>query len=47
MRIEYITCKTRRTAVRRAPWAAMLSKVVGGWIAFESVGDYDIWLNQR
>ena len=47
MRKEFIECKTRSTAVRRAPWAAKIVKVDGGYMAFESEADYDAWKNQN
>ena len=27
-------------------WAAIIIRVDGGWQAFESVDDYDLWQNQ-
>jgi hypothetical protein len=47
MRSEIIECKSRSTAVRRAPWAAKIAKVYGGYMAFESVTDYRTWKNQK
>lgn len=47
MRREFIMCKTRRTAQRRAPWAAVLVKAEGGWWAFESSADARMWQQQR
>jgi len=47
MRISFITCKDRRTALRRAPWACKIVKVEGGYMAFESITDYDTWMRQR
>ena len=47
MRQEMIICKSRSTAVRRAPWAAVIAKVEGGWLAFESADDYRIWRAQK
>ena len=29
-----------------APWAAIIVAVEGGWIAFESVTDYEVWSRQ-
>ena len=40
MRMEIIECKCRKTANRRAPWAAAFMKVEGGFMAFESYTDY-------
>lgn len=47
MRTQFIECKTRRTAVRRAPWAAEIIKVSGGYMAFESIADAEAWKAQR
>lgn len=30
-----------------APWAAKIAKVEGGYMAFESIVDYDTWRNQK
>lgn len=43
MRQAFIECKCRKTAVRRCPWACKIVKVCGGYQAFESWSDYDIW----
>lgn len=40
MRKQLIECKSRKTAVKRAPWAAKIVKVEGGYMAYESVSDY-------
>lgn len=47
MRTEFIECKCRKTAWRRAPWACKITKVVGGFLAFESESDFDMWINQK
>lgn len=47
MRIEYVECKSRRTARNRCPWAAVISKVNGGFMAFESIFDWKTWRKQR
>jgi hypothetical protein len=47
MKTEYVVCKTRKTAVKRVPWAAKIVKVGGGYMAFESITDYHIWKNQK
>jgi hypothetical protein len=47
MRIETVDCKSRATAKRLCPWAAVIAKVVGGFKCFESVTDYAIWRRQR
>ena len=47
MRQAFIECKCRKTAVRRCPWACKIVKVCGGYHAFESWNDYDIWKNAK
>lgn len=47
MRTETVECKHRSTAKRRCPWAAVIAKVEGGFMCFESVDDYRTWKNQR
>jgi len=47
MRKEFIECASRSTARRRAPWAAVIAKVEGGFMAFESVADYATWKKQK
>lgn len=47
MRKEFIECRSRSTAQRRCPWAAVVTKVEGGFMAFESADDYRIWRQQK
>jgi len=47
MRTVFIECKSRATAKRRCPWAALVVKAEGGYHCFESVADYRIWKGQR
>ncbi len=47
MKQQFIKCKSRSTAARRAPWAAVIAKVEGGFIAFESTSDYATWRKQK
>ena len=47
MRTETIYGVTRRTAIRRFPWACKIVKVEGGYKAFESEADYLVWRGQR
>lgn len=47
MRSQFVECKSRKTAKRRCPWAAIVTKVEGGFHAFESVADYVTWKNQK
>lgn len=43
MRTEFLRVKSRRTAKRRAPWAKVLHKIVEGYMAFESVEEFNSW----
>lgn len=47
MRTEFIECRSRSTAKRRCPWAAVIARVEGGYRCFESVEDYRIWRQQH
>ena len=47
MRREFIECRSRATAKRRAPWAARIAKCEGGFMAFESAADWETWRRQR
>ena len=47
MRTEFLQVASRSTAARRAPWAAKIAKVEGGFMAFESRDDYRIWRGQK
>jgi hypothetical protein len=46
MRKLFCRC-SRNTAKRRCPWAAVIAKVEGGYLAFESINDYRTWRNQK
>lgn len=47
MRQQFIECSTYRTAYKRAPWACKVAKVYGGFIAFESIADYQMAKKQK
>ncbi len=47
MRQKFIECASRATAYRRAPWASIVMKVCGGFMAFESIADYNTAKNQK
>ena len=47
MNIDDVEAGTREKAEKVAPWAAVIVRVVGGWIAFESVSDYETWRWQK
>ncbi len=36
-----------REAEGKCPWAARITKVEGGYMAFESLDDYYTWTNQK
>ena len=47
MRTEFIECKYLYQAKKAAPWACSFRKVFGGWIAFESWTDVQVWKKQK
>jgi hypothetical protein len=47
MRRELIRLRTQNGAKRRAPWAAVIVPIYGGFLAFESVDDFIIWKAQK
>tara|TARA_R110000868_G_scaffold217532_2_gene467633 strand:- start:604 stop:747 length:144 start_codon:yes stop_codon:yes gene_type:complete len=47
MRREFIECRSRSTARKAAPWAAIVAKAEGGFWAFESVNEYHVWRGQK
>ena len=47
MREQFVEAKTRKEAIAQAPWAANITKVEGGWQAFESLVDYKVWKSQK
>lgn len=47
MKQQFIECKSYGTAKKQALWAAKIVKVEGGYIAFESVTDYETWKRQK
>lgn len=47
MRKLFIEVESRKEAKNEAPWASKIAKVVGGYMAFESVEDYKVWKNQK
>jgi hypothetical protein len=46
MRRKALNCETQEQAYELAPWAAIVVKVEGGWMAFESMSDYETWSKQ-
>lgn len=47
MRTKLVECKNRKTAKKKAYWAAVIAKCEGGYMCFESVADYEIWKKQK
>ena len=46
MRLTVLDCATIEDAYAEAPWAAKIVAVEGGFMAFESVSDYETWEKQ-
>ncbi len=46
MRTQFVP-GSRHFAKKQCPWAAYISKVVGGYQCFESVDDFKTWKNQK
>jgi hypothetical protein len=46
MRRELIRLKTIKGAWNRAPWACKIVSVYGGFLAFESINDFNAWSKQ-
>ena len=44
MRRAFIETKSLKTAKKRAPWASRFAAVCGGFMAFESIYDYTLWM---
>lgn len=47
MQTQFIPATTAAQARKLAPWAAKVVKVDGGYRAFESLADYEIWKRQK
>jgi hypothetical protein len=47
MRKQFVECKRRSQAVKICPWAAVIIKVDGGYMCFESTNDADAWKAQK
>lgn len=43
----FIQVATRSEARKAAPWAEVIAKVSGGFIAFKFVEEYETWKRQR
>lgn len=42
-----IGCKSAKEAHKLAPWASVIKKVDGGYMAWESRADFDVWKAQK
>lgn len=49
MRREFIANPflSRKEVKAIVPWAAMIVRVDGGYLAFESLADFGVWKNQK
>lgn len=47
MRKEFVRAQTRTLALEKCPWAAVLICVTGGFWAFESSDDAEIFRKQQ
>ncbi len=47
MRTQFLQVETFDEAQDAAPWAAKIVEVEGGYMAFESMTDYETWNNQQ
>ena len=45
--IQFVACKSRKTAWRKCPWASFITKVEGGFMCYETVTDRATWRNQK
>ena len=43
----FIGVNSRKAAAKECPWAAVIVKVDGGYMCFESADDYKTWKNQK
>lgn len=48
MRAEFLAgCKSAQEARKLAPWASKVARVEGGYMAWESLSDYETWRKQK
>lgn len=47
MKKDLLIVKTKKDAMKKAPWACKIVKVTGGYMAFESWDDFETWKNQK
>jgi hypothetical protein len=46
MRKQFVRCDSNAEAERVCPWVALMVKVDGGWMCFESIADADVFIEQ-
>ena len=42
-----VAAATIEEAQELCPWQAVISEVEGGWMVFESLDDYEVWISQN
>ena len=47
MRVEFVETKSRYMAAKQCIWASKITKVVDGYMCFESITDFETWKNQK
>lgn len=47
MRMQFFAADTRRQVALAAPWAAVIAKCDGGYMAFGTRDDYRRWRRQK
>jgi hypothetical protein len=47
MQTQFVQTDTRKAAANACPWAAVIVKVCGGYMCFESRADYATWRGQQ
>jgi len=46
-RVKYVGGGTKREAWEACPWASVIARMRGGWMAFEVVSDYMAWRHRN
>lgn len=47
MRVELIKATYHEQARKQAPWATVISEVPGGYMAFESYVEFNVWKKEK
>lgn len=47
MRTKFVETESRYLAKKECPWACKITKVICGYMCFESKSGYLIWKNQK